>query len=111
MFRIKVVQKIETHVLCSVTFFQNSCSLRDNVEKYGTAGQAIDSNMVQLDRPQMTIQYGARSSVRCIPKATYRHSEYVIVIAFPRQQRYANVPQCYVYAQITCLVPSDTRNM
>jgi hypothetical protein len=35
MFQIKVVQKIKTHILCSVTFYRKSCRLWDNVEKYG----------------------------------------------------------------------------
>jgi len=41
MFQIKVVEKIKTHILCSVTFFQKSCFLWDNVE-----------NMVQRGRTQ-----------------------------------------------------------
>jgi hypothetical protein len=45
MFQIKVVDKIETHILCSVTFFQKSCRLWDNVEKYGGAREAADDNM------------------------------------------------------------------
>jgi len=40
MLPTKVVEKIETHVLCSITFFFKSCRLCDNVEKYRTAGQA-----------------------------------------------------------------------
>ena len=41
-------------------------------------------NNVESGRPHMT-----RRSMRitsCIPKATNKHSEYVILIAFPRQQ-------------------------
>jgi hypothetical protein len=34
MFQIKVVNKIKTQILCSVTIFQKSCRLWDNVEKY-----------------------------------------------------------------------------
>ena len=45
MFQTKVVQKIKTHILCSVTFFRKSCRLWDNVEKYCTAGQGTDDNM------------------------------------------------------------------
>jgi len=33
MFRTNVVQKIKTHILCSVTFFRKSCRLWDNVGK------------------------------------------------------------------------------
>jgi hypothetical protein len=45
MFQTKVVEKIKTHILCSVTFFLNSYRLWDKMEKYGTAGQATDDNM------------------------------------------------------------------
>jgi hypothetical protein len=45
MFQTNVVQKIKTHILCSVTFFRKSCPLWDNVWKYFRAGQATDDNM------------------------------------------------------------------
>jgi hypothetical protein len=45
MFQGKVVEKLKTHILCSVTFFRKSCHLWDNVEKCGRAGQDIDDNM------------------------------------------------------------------
>jgi hypothetical protein len=45
------------------------------VEKYGTAGQATDDNIIR------------RMRFACwITKATDTHSEYVILIAFPPQQ-------------------------
>jgi len=34
MFQINVGEKINTHILFSVTFFRKSCRLWDNVEKY-----------------------------------------------------------------------------
>ena len=43
MFQIKVVEKIKTHILFSVTVFLKSCRLRDNVEKYRRARQATDN--------------------------------------------------------------------
>jgi len=46
MFQTKVVEKIKTYILCSVTFFfRKSCRLWDNVEKYCKAWQATDDNM------------------------------------------------------------------
>jgi len=39
-FRKKVVEKIETHILCSVTFLSKIVLFINNVEKYCTAGQA-----------------------------------------------------------------------
>jgi len=47
MFQTKVVEKIKTHTLCSVTFIKKSCHLWDNVEKYCRAGQATDDNMAR----------------------------------------------------------------
>jgi hypothetical protein len=44
IFRTKVVEKIEKHVLCSI-FFWKSCGLWDNVEKFCRAGQATDGDM------------------------------------------------------------------
>jgi hypothetical protein len=42
------------------------------------------TNIVEPDRPQMTIW---RMRVACwIPKATNTHSEYVILVAFPLQK-------------------------
>ena len=40
IFQANVVEKIQTHILCSIIFFRKSYSLWDNVEKYCTAGQA-----------------------------------------------------------------------
>jgi len=45
MFQTKVVEKVKTHILCSVTFFRKSCRLLDNVENFCRAGQATDENM------------------------------------------------------------------
>ena len=42
MFQTKVVEKIKTHILCSITFPRKSRHLRDNVEKCGIARQATD---------------------------------------------------------------------
>ena len=42
----KDVEKINTHILCSMTlFFRNSYRLWDNVEKYCRARQATDGNI------------------------------------------------------------------
>jgi len=38
MFQKKVVEKVKTHILCSITFFQESCRLWDNVGKLCRAG-------------------------------------------------------------------------
>jgi hypothetical protein len=57
-----------THILCSITFFRKSCREWNDVEKYCIAGLATDDNM---------------GTAFWITKATDRHAEYVILIAFP----------------------------
>jgi hypothetical protein len=41
-----VVEKTETHILPSITFFRKACHLLDNVEKCGRARQATDDNII-----------------------------------------------------------------
>jgi hypothetical protein len=55
-------------------FSRKSCRLWDNVEKYGRARQTTDDNIIRRMR-----------FASWITKATDTHSEYVILIAFPRQ--------------------------
>jgi hypothetical protein len=50
IIQTKFVEKIRTHILFSIKFFQNSGRLWDNVEKNGTAGQAIDKNIIRRMR-------------------------------------------------------------
>jgi len=45
MFRTIVVEKINRHILCSVTFFSKIMPFIKNVEKYYRARQATDENM------------------------------------------------------------------
>jgi len=74
MFQTEVVQKIKTHILCSVTFFSETRSVY----------QIMWKNAVERGRARMTI-WGMR--IGCwIPKATNTHSQYVTLIAFPLQQ-------------------------
>jgi hypothetical protein len=74
MFQKKVVQKIKTHILCSITFSPEN---RANSE-------IMWKNMVRSDRPtdniwRMRLAY-------CMTKAADTRPEYVMLIAFPRQQ-------------------------
>jgi hypothetical protein len=93
MFQTKVVDKIKTHILCSIIFFRKSCCLWFNVEKYGTDRQATDDNIIR------------RMRFACwITKATDTHSQYVILIAFPRQQSLRERASILSYTYIACLV-------
>jgi hypothetical protein len=93
MFQAEVVEKLETHILCSVTFFfRKSCRLWDNVEKCGRPGQATDDNMAHA---------------HCmLNRATSTHTGYVILNPFPPQQwlhEFASMLR-YIYKYIVCLV-------
>jgi hypothetical protein len=46
MFWTKVLEKIKTHILCSIIFFRKSCHLCDNAEKYCTACQITDDQIL-----------------------------------------------------------------
>jgi hypothetical protein len=98
----KFVHKIKTHILPSVTFFfQKFCHLWDNVEKYGTAGQATDNNITRRMR-----------FTWWVTMATDTHSECVILIAFPRQSLLEERVPVLCYAYIACLVfSSDTKSV
>ena len=75
MFQIKVVEKTKTHILCSITFFWISYRLWDNVEKCCRSGQATD------DIITWRMRYGCWTT-----KVTDTHSEYIILLAFWRQE-------------------------
>ena len=67
------------------------------MEKYGTAGQATDDNIIR------------RMRFACwITKATdtHTHTEYLILIAFPRQQWLRERASVLRYAYNACLVSS-----
>jgi hypothetical protein len=94
IFQTNVVEKIKTRILCSITFFfRKSCRVWNNVEKYGIARQATDDNIIR------------RMRFACwITKATDTHSEYVIFIAFSRQQWLRERASMLHYTYIACLV-------
>ena len=69
----KVVEKIKTHVLCSVSIFE-----------YHALYEIMWKNTAEPRRPQMTLW---RMRTACwVTKAAKTHSQYAIIIAFPLQQ-------------------------
>jgi hypothetical protein len=48
MFQKKVVEKMKTHILCSITFSENR-----------TINEIMSNNMAETGMPQMTSQHGA----------------------------------------------------
>jgi hypothetical protein len=92
MFQTKVVEKIKTHILYSITFFRKSFRLWDNVEKCRDR-QATDDNIIR------------RMRFACwITKATDTHSEYVILIPLAQQQWLREHASVFHYTYIDCLV-------
>ena len=90
-----------TYFVLSNFFFRKSCRLWDNVKTFGRARQTTDDNIIR------------RMRIACwINKATDRHSEYVIFIAFPRQQWLdKSVPESYDYTYISCLDTISRRSL
>jgi hypothetical protein len=70
MFQIKVVEKIKTNILHSITFSENRYIC-----------EVTWKNIAELDRLQITIWHMHLASWKS--KATNTHLEYVILTAFP----------------------------
>jgi hypothetical protein len=66
----KICGKKHIYIFC-----QKSCRLLDNVEKYGTAGEATDDKTVWRMR-----------FARWVTMATNTHSKFSIITVFLRQQ-------------------------
>jgi hypothetical protein len=78
----KFVEKIKSHVLCSVAF--DSCAVYEITRK----------NIVEMGRPQMTIW---RMPIACwMPKATNICSDYITLAAFHCNNGYMNAPRSYI---------------
>jgi hypothetical protein len=94
----EIVDKIKTHVLCSVSCFRKSCRLWDNVEKYGKSGQSTDDNIIR------------RMRLACrITKATDTHSEYVILFLSYDSNGYTSSPRSYVIITLSVYQEIPTR--
>jgi len=63
------------------------------VEKYGTARQARDGDIIEFTR-----------FVYWVTKDSDTHSEYVTVFGFPLQKCNAKAPQCYVIHTLPVLL-------
>ena len=100
MFRTKVVEKIETHILCSITFFSPS----------NHAIHGVMQNFVERVRQQMPIW---RTRIAYwISNATNTHSKYVILHRFYTATVVvrANAPECVCivrYLSCSLLQPSE----
>lgn len=75
MFHTEVVGRIRTHFMFDYFFLKIVPLLSDNLEQYGTAGQAIDDGIIRRMR-----------SACLITKATDTRPKYLILATFPRKQ-------------------------
>jgi len=88
----KVVEKIKTHILCSISFFS------ENLAVYETTWK----NSIEQCRLQMII---LRLRIACwVTKATKTHSLYVILIAFPLQKQSHERASVLNHTCLACLV-------
>jgi hypothetical protein len=91
-FSYKFVDEIKTHILCSMIFFFEN----------GLFCEIIWKNIVQPDRPQMTIR---RMRIAWwIPKATNTQTGYVTFVALPLQQFLHQRASLLRYTYIACVV-------
>jgi len=100
MFQRKGVGKINTHILCSITFFspENRAVCEIVLEKYGTARQATDD-----------ITWRMRFAC-CMTKATEAHLEYRLLTAFTQQQRLREQAVMISYAYNACHILYNCRS-
>jgi hypothetical protein len=90
MLQTKVVKKIKTPILFSITFLKN------------TIYEMMWKNTEEPGKPQVTIW--CICTTCWIPKATYTCSEHVILIAFPLQQHLRERASMLHYTYTVCLV-------
>jgi len=84
-FRKKAVEKIQTHILCSVTFFFLNLVFSKIKRK----------DVVQWSKPNMTI-WRTRTSC-CVPQATNTHTHTMqYLLLFHCNSGCTNASQCYV---------------
>ena len=82
-----------THFMFGNFFFLTNCAILWQYGKYGKAGLATDDNKIRRMRPACWIT-----------KVTDAHSEYVILLAFPRQQLLRERASMLRYIYIACVV-------
>jgi len=86
----KVIEKIKSQFSCSVT----------PPPEHRAVCELMCKNIVQLNSLHMTIR---RMRIACwIPRATDRHSEYVMLVAFPLQQRLDERASLLRYTYMAC---------
>ena len=94
IFQTKAVEKIKAYILCSITLFWNLCHLSDYVEKYGTAKQATDGNIILC------------MHIACWLISLHTHTQNMqYLLLFYSNSGYAYTSQCHICIYyIACFV-------
>ena len=91
MLQTKFLEEMKTHLVLNSFYYQKSCRLWDNVEKYRIAGEATDENII------------SRTRFECpLTNATDTHSGYAILIGFQWQQWLRERASILRYTYIAC---------
>jgi hypothetical protein len=61
-----VLEKIKTHILCSVTFLERHAVLWDNIENYNRAGQATDDKITRRMRIACSVPEAKHTHIQCV---------------------------------------------
>jgi hypothetical protein len=84
MFQTKVVEKITTHILCSIAIFPTIVPVT-----------RMWKNVIDREATGDNITRRMRSAC-WVTKAANKHSVYIILTAFHGNIVFMNAPQCYV---------------
>ena len=111
MFQTKFVEKIKTHILCSVNFFENR-AVYEMMSKNLVARRGV-TNDVKIWRMRVECWISKTIHARIwtrprsqAPTHTYaraRTHTSIILIPFPRQKRFAKARLCYVILTLPVL--------
>ena len=89
----KTVQKIRTHISCSITLLWKSWRLWDNVEKYCTPRQTTYNTILRMRFASPTDK-----------EITHTRNHNISFLFISHDSHgYANAPSCYVYTRIAVL--------
>jgi 3-oxoacyl-ACP reductase-like protein len=86
---------------------QNTHFTFDNVSENHAIYERMWKNMLEPDRPQMTMIQCMHFACLMTKARIQTHSKYVIFIVFPQQQWLCECAWILCYAYIACLVISD----
>jgi hypothetical protein len=91
MLQTKLVEKLETHILCSIFFFENRAVY-----------EILGGNFTERGRPHLTIWC---TRIACwVRKATNTHTSCVVLIGFPLQQWLYEQASMLRYTYTACRV-------